>query len=203
MPVACLECQRKDRELQQVHAALERALRGMDAAQRDIENLETERRVQRAQMGKLKAELEQQEDGAPENDTAQAVFAYWRVRCHPQAKTFKGKRRRAVLDRLREGWGVLDLMRAVDGAVEGARVDEHGHKWDELELICRDEGNLRRFMAYGLAYERKIDAAMEAMCGGPWDEEPFDDEGLKWAWRHVESQRRVQATNPPWALGAA
>jgi hypothetical protein len=191
--VACLDCQRKDRELQQAHAALERALKGLDAAQRDIENLEVERRVDRMQKAKLKAELEQQDDETAENTPAQAVFAYWRARCHPQAKTFKGKRRRAVLDRLREGWGVLDLIRAVDGAVEGARVDEHGHRWDELELICRDEGNLRRFMSYGLGFERKLDRAMEALMGGPWTEEPFTEQDLELAWQVLQARRRLDA----------
>jgi hypothetical protein len=189
--VACLDCQRKDAELAQVHAALERALKGLDVAQRDIENLEVERRVQRAQMAKLKADAETDADSAPENDAAQAVFTYWRARCHPAAKSFKGKRRKAVTDRLKDGWGINDLFRAIDGAVEGARVDEHGHRWDELELICRDEGNLRRFMTYGVNYERKIDAALQAVCGGPWDwDAPVNEVEVLEAMEVIRERRR-------------
>lgn len=80
--------------------------------------------------------------GPKQPGRVEAVFEHWRkaMKKPPGAK-LNGKRRRAVEARLREGYTVEDLCRAVDGCALSpyhmGQNDQH-KRYDDLELICRD-----------------------------------------------------------------
>lgn len=80
---------------------------------------------------------------------AREAFKYW---CHRlgKAKTakFKGKRKAKVLARLRDGYTLEDIKRAVDGCAGSAwhmGENDRNQRYDDLELICRDGSNLEKF----------------------------------------------------------
>lgn len=79
------------------------------------------------------------------------VFGYWKERlkkgdtcqCTP-------KREKAVRGRLAEGYTVDQLKRAVDGCLatpHNMGQNDRGTPFNDLELICRDQSNVDRFMA--------------------------------------------------------
>lgn len=69
------------------------------------------------------------------------VFTYWQqVMNHPQAK-LDAKRERAIKARLKDGYSVGDLCRAVDGCSRSPHhmgQNETRTVYDDIELICRD-----------------------------------------------------------------
>lgn len=81
---------------------------------------------------------------------AREVFDFWREHLeHPNA-IFKGKRERAVLSRLKDGY----TLAQVKLAVKGCRLTPHNmgendrhQRFDDLELICRDGTHLERFIS--------------------------------------------------------
>lgn len=77
------------------------------------------------------------------------VFEYWKqVLNHPKAK-LGDERERAVKARLAQGYTVDDLKRAVDGCAvtpHNMGQNDRGEVYDDLELICRDGGQVERFM---------------------------------------------------------
>lgn len=83
----------------------------------------------------------------PENG-AQRVFEHWRQKLRPKA-VFDQKRRTKVEARLKEGYSVEDLCRAVDGCAQTPHnmgQNDRGERYDDLELICRDAAHVDRFM---------------------------------------------------------
>ena len=81
-----------------------------------------------------------------ERGSAAECFAYWQERCrHPTAK-LTAERRRKIEARLREGYTVDDIRRAIDGAAKAAFVNDHGRRFDDIELICRSGSKLEGFM---------------------------------------------------------
>jgi len=82
---------------------------------------------------------------------AQQVFAHW---CAVMKKrgtaVFDAKRRRAVEARLKDGYSVADLCRAIDGCAltpHNMGKNDNGQRYDDLELICRDAAHVDRFVA--------------------------------------------------------
>lgn len=154
----CLNCRRLERDLA-------RALDARTKAIIDIENLEVELRVKRAQNAKLAKELEVQRDEDPSLADAKAVYTYWVARLAPKARSFKNKRRKAVLDRLKDGYTLVDLLHAIDGVALGVPYPN----MTELEYICRDETIVDRFRTARDLQWRKLSQAFD----GP---DPLDDE---------------------------
>lgn len=78
------------------------------------------------------------------------VFDHWReVTGHPDAK-FTAKRKRAVKERLREGYTVEQLRSAVDGCRASPfhqGENERRTVYDDLELICRSGEKVEQFIA--------------------------------------------------------
>jgi hypothetical protein len=122
----------------------------------DFQNLEIDLRGKRREIASLKAELSKQYAQAVEAPLIQALFDYWRLSCRAGRKTVKlgEKRRKVIQARLREGYTAGQLRRAIDGAVVGA-FEKDGKRYDDLELICRDEVKLDSFIARFDAYERR------------------------------------------------
>jgi hypothetical protein len=81
---------------------------------------------------------------------AQEVFEHWKaVMEHPESR-FTANRREAVTDRLKEGYTVEQLKRAVSGcrASDFHRgKNDRGAVYDDLELICRSGEKVENFMA--------------------------------------------------------
>lgn len=81
---------------------------------------------------------------------AQQVFEHWKQKLkHPRA-VFDPKRKKAVVARLKEGKTVVDLKQAVDGCANTPHnmgSNDRGQVYDDLELICRDNPHVERFMA--------------------------------------------------------
>ena len=123
-----------------------RLLRAVDLIRVDLENAEASLRVERRKVTELRKQLEDKAVGTDFSPEIQQAFDYWRRRCnHPRAKLGL-ERAAAVKARLKSGHSLLDVMRAIDGAAWDAFVNEEtGKKYDELELICRNEVKFDRF----------------------------------------------------------
>lgn len=81
------------------------------------------------------------------SDQVKAVIAHYQTH-HPKARP--GKKERALLQaRLKEGYGVADLCRAIDGCHRSPHhcgQNETGAKYQSLELIVRDSKHVQQFM---------------------------------------------------------
>lgn len=78
------------------------------------------------------------------------IFAYWQERCdHKQAK-LTPDRTRAILARLKEGYTEAEVRKAIEGAAVAAFVNDDGHKYDDLTLICRNGSKLESFISRGV-----------------------------------------------------
>ena len=80
------------------------------------------------------------------------VFKYWQQRLnHPRAKLDR-KRQRAIAARLKDGYSIDDLKRAIDGCRASPWHQGQNDKrrtFDDIELICRDAAHVEQFMAIG------------------------------------------------------
>lgn len=128
----------------------------------DFENLQAELVAKRREIGRLKGELTKQNQSSPEHQSVQAVFDHWREQCgHERAKL--GEKRAAVVRaRLRDNFTEEQLLRAVDGVamfpfvVNGQRrpKGKPDQRYDDLELICRNEVNVEKFIGLIDAVDR-------------------------------------------------
>ena len=107
--------------------------------------------AENAKLRKERDEALQQTDMA---EPAKEVYEYWRDVIEGGSKRirFTAKRSKCVQARLNEGRTVDELKLAIDGAKLGAWIDEKGVKHDDLELICRDDGKVRRFLQIARAH---------------------------------------------------
>jgi hypothetical protein len=128
----------------------------------DFENLQAELVAKRREIGRLRGELTKQHQSSPEHQSVQSVFDHWRAECgHDKAKL--GEKRAAVVRaRLRDNFTEDQLLRAVDGVamfpfvVNGQRraKGKPDQRYDDLELICRNEVNVEKFIGLIDAVER-------------------------------------------------
>ncbi len=129
------------------------------AGKRDTEREPTQRSEVSGQRASVEATTlsTSVDDGGPEDEElepkgtpADAVFEHWRrVLSKAAHAKFKGKRRRRVLERLKDGFSVEDLKRAIDGCARTPHnmgQNDRGEVFDDLELICRDVEHVERFM---------------------------------------------------------
>src|SRR5262245_32730207 len=79
-------------------------------------------------------------------DPFDELFDYWRDRLnHPRAKPTEDRKRK-VRARLREGYSVEDLARAIDGCARSTWHTSRG--FTDLTLICRDATHVDRFASW-------------------------------------------------------
>lgn len=141
-----------DSETGEIHQAPEgcpdcaTSLRDRVQAEGDLQAAERELRKSRREVNRLKGELQRQRTEGPLGYQAKALFRYWVARCEKNSKrtVFGEKRLEKVTARLREH-DVQYVARAIDGLAIGAYVSDQGAKYDDLELVCRDEVHLERF----------------------------------------------------------
>jgi hypothetical protein len=102
-------------------------------------------------IGEANASVEQMPDSP-----VLKVFAHWQdVMNHPKARLDR-KRRAAIASRLKDGYTVDDLKRAVDGCRASAwhqGKNKDGKIFDDVELICRNAVNVERFA--GIASQQR------------------------------------------------
>jgi hypothetical protein len=127
-----------------------RAITERVQAEADLQAAERELRKARREITRLKKEVHKQRTESPEGYRAKAIFKYWVKRCEkdPKRTVFGEKRMEKVLAQLKHHEPSY-IARAIDGLAVGAYVNTQGHKYDDLELVCRDEVHLERF--YSLA----------------------------------------------------
>lgn len=83
------------------------------------------------------------------SEAADDVFAYWKSTMDKKRAILDAKRRRAIDTRLRDGWTVAELKKAVDGCRLSSfhqGDNERGKKYNDIELICRDSSHVERFL---------------------------------------------------------
>lgn len=116
-----------------------------DALHVDFENLQTELIAKRRIIAALQRELNRQHGAEKFDAEVKELFAYWQETCdHPRAKLGE-KRKKVILARLRDGYTVQQIQTAIDGAARHA-FEKAGKRYDDIELICRDEVKLESFM---------------------------------------------------------
>lgn len=72
---------------------------------------------------------------------AQLVFAYWQQKRGYQRAKLDAKRLKAINARLKDGYSVEDLCKAIDGIAKSRHhMGENDNRkiYDDIELICRD-----------------------------------------------------------------
>jgi len=76
------------------------------------------------------------------------VFGYWVSKREKSKAKLTAQRKRKIEGRLREGYTVEDLCKAIDGVAYSKHhrgENDEGRVWDDLELICRDGSHVEMF----------------------------------------------------------
>lgn len=151
----------------------ERRGSALEAAIADLENAEVALRSERRKTTTLKGEIAKLLDDLVAKEEVQAVFDYWRraLRADSKRCVLGPKRKEKIVARIKEGYGVEDLCKAIDGARIDAYTDAKGKTHDDLELILRNEVYVERFIA---AYDRHM-GRVQAMIEHSMPE--LDDDG--------------------------
>lgn len=111
-----------------------------------LRDLELDLRKLRARVKTLKGDQQKGEKNDPYFDDAWACFRYWREILAPRAKEFTGERFSFTVARLRAGWDVADICKAIDGAKAGPPDRRSDDRKTDLTSIVRNEKNLMMFM---------------------------------------------------------
>jgi hypothetical protein len=123
----------------------ERLRTALEAAKLDLEQAQTDARIARRQLAAARAAEREQRRDDPKYEVAERLFDYWREQCgHPRAQ-LGPKREQALFARL-EKYTPREIAMAIRGAALAAYVDESGVRHDDLELICRNEVKLEKFI---------------------------------------------------------
>jgi uncharacterized protein YdaU (DUF1376 family) len=80
---------------------------------------------------------------------AQTVFAYWQEKRGYGKAKLDAKRLKAITSRLKDGYSVEDLCKAIDGIARSPHhMGENDRRtmYDDIELICRDGPKVDNFM---------------------------------------------------------
>jgi hypothetical protein len=106
----------------------------------DLANAQSKLQDAWREIARLKTELANQQLEAPNIQAAKAIFRYWVARLEKNKKTtkFGEKRRKAVLARLAD-YEPKYICRAIDGLAVSVYTSPAGKRFDDIELVCRDE----------------------------------------------------------------
>jgi uncharacterized phage protein (TIGR02220 family) len=101
-----------------------------------------------------------------DNDTVQQlkpvdhVFNYWQqVMSKPRAK-LNAKRKKAINDRIKEGYDWEDFKAAIDGCKNSSfHMGDNGRNraYNDIELICRDGVKLEQFAEVKTSQEQLVE----------------------------------------------
>jgi hypothetical protein len=136
-----------------------------------IDHLEAELRSKRSQLSRARNKRLSDTAYDPQMPEARECFDYWRERLAPAAREFTGKRLDNVLARLHAGTDVERIKRGIDGCARKPYVTDSGReatglptqRFADLELICRSESHLDRFVALA---EEHVAPAVPTAAGG-------------------------------------
>jgi hypothetical protein len=119
----------------------------IEAMGTDLILVEKALRNERRKVKVLEAELKQQRQEAPEAQMVKALYKLWVDLTNRDKKRTKlgEKREKAVLKALRMGYAYEDLADAIRGGSRFAYTNPEGKRFDDLELILRDEVKIERF----------------------------------------------------------
>ena len=128
----------------------------------DYENLQVDNAAKLRQINRLKKENERGREEQPEHTAALELFDFWVERCgkDPKRTKFGEKREKAVLARLKQGYTKRQIGEAIMGAALAAFRDPGtGVVYDDLELVCRNEVQLEKFIARYEAHQERQQVA--------------------------------------------
>jgi len=78
------------------------------------------------------------------------IFAYWQTRLNHPRSDLTGKRKSAISARLKQGYTVEEIKQAIDGCASSPyHMGDNDQRtvYDDLTLICRDDGKLQMFIS--------------------------------------------------------
>jgi hypothetical protein len=107
-----------------------------------------------SQTGHVSKSLDLKEESSKERiktkKDVEEVFGYWQSFLnHPKAK-LTSERQRAIMGRLKEGYSVEDIKRAINGCKTSSwhmGINDRGQAYNDIELICRNGTKLEKFIA--------------------------------------------------------
>jgi hypothetical protein len=123
-----------------------------------------------------------------DQEIVKGLFDLWRERCGHDRARLTRDRAAKVKARLREGYTPEEIGQAIDGAAARPFVKE-GHRYDDLELICRNGSKLEDFMARAGAHSG--DHARRGTPAVRIDAEacpPIDDAAAAERWEAARAQ---------------
>jgi hypothetical protein len=141
----------------------------------DLQNAQSKLQDAWREIARLKTELANQQLEAPNIKAAKAIFRYWVARLEKNPKTTKfGEKRRKVVLAMLAHYEPYYICRAIDGLAVSVYTSPAGKRFDDLELVCRDEVQLenRYELAervgaptfWGPAWEREFGSEIESTC---------------------------------------
>ena len=91
-------------------------------------------------------------------DPVVRVFAHWQIAMNKPEHILDAKRRKAIADRLRDGYSVEQLMLAITGCAQSkwhAGQNKSSKAYQDIELICRDASHVDSFIE--IVQQQKVD----------------------------------------------
>ena len=114
-----------------------------------IAGLERDLRAKRTTITKLENALTDKAEAHALYPQAEIVFAHWKRACNHPRSLLGEKRREAILSRLKEGYTVEQLCKAVDGLAydpnQKPRKNGSMERYDDLEIAMRSDQNVERY----------------------------------------------------------
>lgn len=130
-------------ELRRLASAYRDLSRGLE---RDVEGLEREARGHRRKIKALEEELHEQRQEQPEMQMVRALFTLWvDLSGRNKKQTKLGEKREKTGLKAAQLYAYEDLGDAIRGGVAYCYVDQGGKRYDDFELILRDETKIERF----------------------------------------------------------
>jgi hypothetical protein len=135
-------------------------------AEVNVANTQTKLQDAWREIARLKTELANQQLEAPNIQAAKAIFRYWVARLEKNPKTTKfGEKRRKVVLAMLANYEPHYICRAIDGLAVSVYTSPAGKRFDDLELVCRDEVQLEN------RYELAERVGAPTFWGPAWERE--------------------------------
>jgi hypothetical protein len=132
----------------------------------DLQNAQSKLQDAWREIARLKTELANQQLEAPNIQAAKAIFRYWVARLEKNPKTTKfGEKRRKVVLAMLANYEPYYICRAIDGLAVSVYTSPAGKRFDDLELVCRDEVQLEN------RYELAERVGAPTFWGAAWERE--------------------------------
>lgn len=149
------------------------------SAEIDAQNAEIELRVMRRRLKAIEHQTEQKVMQSRRAGDVQIVFDYWRTTCGHERSRLGAKRAQAVDAVLAMGYTVDELKEAIDGLAVAA-FEKDGKRYDDLELVCRNEVQVDKYRDAARRHRAKVRAArtlvdrLIAVSGTGWHDRRMD-----------------------------